>query len=54
MVDKAREIALKILYRIDKENEYSNIVLNELLNENIKKLTPKDIGLISEIIYNDK
>ena len=51
MVDKAREIALKILYRIDKENAYSNIVLNEVLNENRKKLTPKDIGLISEIIY---
>ena len=36
MVDKAREIALKILYRIDKENAYSNIVLNEVLNENRK------------------
>lgn len=51
MIDKAREIALKILYKIDKEQAYSNIVLNEEIKQNKKKLTEKDIGLISEIVY---
>ncbi len=51
MIDKPREIALKILYKIDKEKGYSNIVLNEYINENKDKLTNKDIGLISEIVY---
>ena len=51
MIDKTREIALKILYKIDKEKAYSNIVLNEEIKENRKKLEEKDIGLISEIIY---
>ena len=51
MIDKTREIALKILYKIDKEKAYSNIVLNEMINQNKKELTNKDIGLISEIVY---
>lgn len=51
MIDKAREIALKILYKIDKEQAYSNIVLNDEINKNRKKLNEKDIGLISEIVY---
>ena len=51
MVDKTREIALKILYKIDKEQAYSNIVLNEEIKQNRKNLTEKDIGLISEIVY---
>ena len=51
MIDKTRELALKILYKIDKENAYSNIALNEMLNQNKKELTNKDIGLISEIVY---
>ena len=51
MIDKAREIALKILYKIDKEGAYSNIALDEILNQNRKNLTQKDIGLISEIVY---
>lgn len=51
MIDKAREIALKILYKIDKEKAYSNIALDEMLNQNRKDLTQKDIGLISEIVY---
>lgn len=51
MIDKAREIALKILYEIDTKNGYSNIVLNEYINKNKGKLESKDIGLISEIIY---
>ena len=51
MIDKVRELALKVLYKIDKEEAYSNIALNEILNANREKLTSKDIGLISEIIY---
>ena len=51
MIDKAREIALKALYKIDKENAYSNIVLDEELKQNEKNLNEKDIGLISQIVY---
>ncbi len=51
MIDKTRELALKILYKIDKEKAYSNIVLNEEIKQNRRNLTEKDIGLISEIVY---
>ena len=51
MIDKARETALKTLYKIDKEGAYSNIALNEILEKNRKFLNEKDIGLISEIVY---
>ncbi len=50
MIDKTREIALKVLYKVDKEQAYSNIALNQMLKEN-KELTTKDKGLISEITY---
>ena len=36
-MDKARETALKILYKIDEENAYSNIVLNNEI-KNRKKI----------------
>lgn len=51
MIDKTREIALKILYKVDKDQAYSNIVLNDTIKQNREKLNDKDIGLISEIIY---
>lgn len=51
MVDKAREVALKTLYRINNEGAYSNIALDEEISKNAKKLNTKDIGLISEIVY---
>lgn len=51
MIDKTREVALKILYKIDKEQAYSNIVLNEEIKQNRKSLDEKDVGLISEIVY---
>lgn len=51
MVDKAREIALKILYKIDVDNAYSNIILDEMIKQNRNVLNDKDIGLISEIVY---
>lgn len=51
MIDKTRELALKMLYKIDKEHAYSNIVLNEEIKQNRQNLSEKDIGLISEIVY---
>ena len=33
-MDKARETALKILYKIEKENAYTNILLNDVINKN--------------------
>ena len=36
MIDKAREVALKALYKIDKEEAYSNIALDEMLKQNKK------------------
>ena len=50
MIDKTRETALKVLYRIDKEKAYSNIVLNQEIKKN-KELTQLDISFISELIY---
>ena len=51
MIDKTRELALKILYKIEKEQAYSNIILNEEIKQNRRNLSEKDIGLISEIVY---
>ena len=51
MIDKAREVALKVLYKIDKDEAYSNISLNEMINKNKDILNKKDISLISEIVY---
>ena len=50
-MDVVREVALKTLYKIDKEEAYSNIVLDEMIKENRRKLDDRDIGFISEIIY---
>lgn len=50
-IDFAREIALKITYKIDVESAYSNIILDEYLNKYREKLSIKDINLISEIVY---
>ena len=51
MIDKVREIALKILYKIDKGEGYSNISLNEVIKENKDILNRKDISFVSEIVY---
>ena len=53
MIDKVREVALKVLYEIDKNEAYSNLALDELLNENRRKLNfdERDIGFISELVY---
>lgn len=50
-IDIARESALKILYQIEEENGYSNLVLDEYLESKREKLSVKDINLISEIVY---
>lgn len=66
MIDKAREVALKILYKVNENRAYSNIVLDEELKnirksakivnsekqkDNLNYINNKDIGLISEIVY---
>lgn len=51
MIDKVREVALKALYKIDKEQAYSNIALDEMLKNNRSFLNDRDIGLISQIVY---
>lgn len=50
-IDVPREIALKALYKIEKEKAYSNLVLDEILRENKNKLSQVDVGFISEIVY---
>lgn len=54
MIDKAREIALKVLYEVNKNNAYSNIALDEALKQARKtrhEIDQRDIGFISEIVY---
>ena len=51
MIDKTRQIALEILYKIDAQKSYSNIILDEKINQNRKILNEKDIGFISQIVY---
>ena len=51
MIDKVREIALKTLYKIEKEEAYSNIALDENIKINRDILKENDIGFISEIVY---
>lgn len=50
-MDFPRKLALETLYKIDKEEAYSNIVLDELLNKNRNVLSNKDINFISELVY---
>lgn len=50
-LDIARELAIKILYQIEEENGYSNLVLDQYLEKNREKLTLKDINFISELVY---
>lgn len=50
-IDKIREMILIALYRIDKEDAYSNLVIDETINKNRDKLDIKDINFLSEIVY---
>lgn len=51
MIDKVREIALKVIYNVDRNKAYSNISLDEEINKNMKILDNRDIGFISELTY---
>ncbi len=54
MVDKCREIILKVLYDVDKNGAFSNIALDKVLNQARKSsvsLDKRDVGFISEIVY---
>lgn len=44
-----REICLRILYKINEENAYSNIVLDKELNK--YKLETRDVRFITQIVY---
>ena len=51
---RKREIALKVLYDVDKNGAYSNIALDEALRQARKRqerIEPRDVGFISEIVY---
>ena len=50
-IDKARNLALKILYDINEKKAYSNIVLDKYINKNRDELSNLDIGFISELVY---
>jgi len=50
-IDLPREIALKALYKIEKEQSYSNLVLDEIIKENKSKISSVDVGFISELVY---
>lgn len=42
MVDNVRELALKILYKMDKDNSYSNLLLNDTINKIRKEKDKKE------------
>jgi 16S rRNA (cytosine967-C5)-methyltransferase len=45
----AREVALDVLVKVEKEKSYSNLELNEALNQ--AQLQRNDAGLVTEIVY---
>lgn len=49
MSNKVREIALDTLLHIEKNQAYSNLLLNQMIQK--AKLSPKDVGLLTEIVY---
>lgn len=50
-MDKAREITLKALYKIEKDEAYSNIILDKAIKNNKQIINSKDIGFITEMVY---
>ncbi|CAM3698830.1 16S rRNA (cytosine(967)-C(5))-methyltransferase RsmB [Mesobacillus zeae] len=44
-----RETALELLESIEKNQAYSNLLLNSTINKN--KISPKDTGLLTELVY---
>lgn len=54
MIDKVREIALKVLYEVNEKDAYSNIALDKAFKQIRKEsqvFSDKDFGFISEIVY---
>ncbi|MCL7746415.1 16S rRNA (cytosine(967)-C(5))-methyltransferase RsmB [Halalkalibacter alkaliphilus] len=49
MSKPVREVALEILLQIEKNQAYSNLLLNQTVNRT--KLDPRDVGLLTEIVY---
>ncbi|GAE24198.1 ribosomal RNA small subunit methyltransferase B [Halalkalibacter wakoensis JCM 9140] len=49
MSKPVREVALDILLQIEKNQAYSNLLLNQTVNRS--KLDPRDVGLLTEIVY---
>jgi 16S rRNA (cytosine967-C5)-methyltransferase len=45
----AREVALDVLVRVEKDRSFSNLVLHEALES--AKLEPVDVGLVTELVY---
>lgn len=50
-IDIARELAVKILVKMQEESGYSNLLLDEYLQKYRQKLTVRDVNLISELVY---
>jgi len=53
-MDRVRELALKVLYEVDKKDAYSNIALDEALRKarsNKLALSNQDVGFVSQIVY---
>jgi 16S rRNA (cytosine967-C5)-methyltransferase len=48
-MNNVREIALDILMQIEKNQAYSNLLLNQKINKH--RLSQKDSGLLTEIVY---
>ena len=46
---KTREIALEALEKIEKQQTYSNLLLNDLIRK--YRLTGPDVGLLTELVY---
>lgn len=46
---KVREVALDILLKIEKDQAYSNLLLNQSINK--EDINDKDVGLLTEIVY---
>ncbi|SJZ35453.1 16S rRNA (cytosine(967)-C(5))-methyltransferase RsmB [Garciella nitratireducens] len=48
-LENPREVALKVLYKIDKNNAYSNICLKKILNHT--SLKPLDRAFVTQLVY---
>lgn len=46
---RARDVALEVLIKVEREKSYSNIELNRLLSNS--ELSPVDVGLVTELVY---